>query len=108
MLFRIWRLVAVLCIVLMHAVFWIWVAPVNAALLPLTPETLPADWTTLRDQWEYGHAVRAVLQLVALGCLVWSLLLEIPPDVVVTSATGVASDATAVEEKSFARAGRRP
>jgi hypothetical protein len=47
-------------------------------MLGLTPETLPPDWTRLRDQWEYTHAARAMLQIIALGSLVVSLLLEIP------------------------------
>jgi hypothetical protein len=52
------------------------VAPVNAALVPLTSETLPADWPALRNQWEYAHAARAILQIAALGFLVFSILAE--------------------------------
>ena len=33
---------------------------------------------TLRDQWECAHAARAVLQIVALGALVFSVLMETP------------------------------
>lgn len=66
---------------LSHAAFWVWVAPVNEAMAPLTPETLPADWMDLRNQWEYAHAARALLQLVGLGALVFSLLVEIPAEV---------------------------
>ena len=75
-----WTLAGVLCVVAAHVVFWIWVAPVNAALLPLTPGTLPPDWSGLRNQWEYAHATRAVLQVVGLGFLVTSLLVETPVD----------------------------
>jgi hypothetical protein len=64
-----WALVAALAMIATHAIFWVWVAPVNAALLPVTPATLPADWAALRDQWEYAHAARAVLQILALGAL---------------------------------------
>jgi hypothetical protein len=74
-----WAAVGALCMIAAHAAFWIWVAPVNAALVPRTPATLPADWTALRDQWEHTHAVRAVLQVVALGAFVVSLLVEVPP-----------------------------
>jgi hypothetical protein len=73
-----WTLVAAVCMAVAHAAFWIWVSPVNAALLPLTPETLPPDWTRLRDQWEYTHAARALLQIVALGALAGSFLVETP------------------------------
>ena len=74
-----WTLLAAACLVATHTIFWIWVAPVNAALVPLSPETLPADWTRLRDQWEYAHASRAILQIVALAALVISVLAELPP-----------------------------
>lgn len=76
----VWTLLGALCLVVAHAAFWIWVAPVNATMSPLTPETLPADWMRLRNQWEYTHAARAVLQIVALGALVFSILVEVPTD----------------------------
>jgi hypothetical protein len=93
-------IVAALCLIATHAAFWIWVAPVNATLLPLTPETLPADWTGLRDQWEYTHAARAVLQIVALGALVWSVLVETPEG---TARTTRSSSARAQELRSQER-----
>ena len=66
------------CAVATQAIFWIFVAPVNAAMVPLTPDTLPADWTHLRDQWEYSHATRAILQIIGLGAYVLSILAETP------------------------------
>jgi hypothetical protein len=45
-----WTLLGTLCVVAAHAAFWVWVASVNAAMAPLTPETLPADWMRLREQ----------------------------------------------------------
>jgi hypothetical protein len=74
-----WTLLAASCLAATHAIFWIWVAPVNAALVPLSPETLPPDWARLRDQWEFAHASRAILQIVALAALVISILAELPP-----------------------------
>lgn len=62
-----------------HAAFWIWLAPVNATIAALTIENLPAGWMELRNQWEYTHAARAVLQVIALGALVFSVLVETPP-----------------------------
>jgi hypothetical protein len=47
----------------------------------ITPETLPADWTRLRDQWEYTHAARAVLQIITLDAIVYSVLIETPTEV---------------------------
>ena len=71
-----WSLLAALCMVVTHAIFWIWVQPVNTELVPLAPDALPTNWTQLRNQWEYGHAVRAILQIVALAALVMSILVE--------------------------------
>jgi len=76
-----WTLLGALCLVTAHASFWIWIAPVNATMAALTPETLPTDWMSLRDQWEYMHAVRAVLQAIALGAVVYSILVETPGNV---------------------------
>ena len=47
-------------------------------MVQLSPDTLVIDWTRLRDQWEFAHASRAILQIVALGAFVLSLLAEIP------------------------------
>lgn len=76
-----WTLLGAICMVAVHAAFWIWLAPVNATIAALTPETLPADWMELRNQWEYTHAARAVLQIIALSALVFSILVEIPNSV---------------------------
>lgn len=73
-----WSIFAAICMVLTHASFWIWIAPVNSVIKTLTPETLPSDWKSLRNQWEYTHATRAILQALALACLIVSLLIEIP------------------------------
>ena len=74
-----WTLLAAICLAATHTIFWIWVAPVNARLVPLSPETLPADWARLRSQWEFAHASRAILQIVALAALVISILAELSP-----------------------------
>lgn len=73
-----WSLAGAAGVLAAHLVFWIWVAPVNATLVPLSADALPADWPGLRAQWEYGHAARAVLQLLALAALVQSVLVETP------------------------------
>ena len=76
-----WTILAAACVILTHAAFWIWLAPVNATIAALTLETLPADWMALRNQWEYTHAARAALQIVALGALTLSILVETPANV---------------------------
>jgi hypothetical protein len=48
----------------------------NVRFATWVPESPPADWTRVRDQWEYSHAARFVLQLVGLGALVLSALAD--------------------------------
>jgi len=55
---------AALLIVATLAIFFVWVYPANQATANWT--TMPAGWETLRRQWEYGHAVNAVLTFAAL------------------------------------------
>jgi amino acid permease len=52
--------------------FWGFTAPVNRATENWT--MLPSNWEELRNQWEYSHAVRAILYVLALGTLVMSAL----------------------------------
>jgi hypothetical protein len=89
---RFWLTVAAfLVFVLMHATYWLVTHPVNSFWLKDTqPEQLArgffafdplhridrlraADWTVLRDRWEYSHVVRAVLALVSLLLLVTAI-----------------------------------
>ncbi len=58
-------LVAAIAATVALAVWTAAVAPMNAALSGWTAATLPADWTAYRNQWEAGHAVGAVLFLIA-------------------------------------------
>ena len=71
-----WTIFAAVCVIASHAAFWVWLAPVNATIAALTIDTLPSNWEGLRNQWEYTHAARAVLQFIALGALVVSILVE--------------------------------
>ena len=60
------------CIVLTQVVFWTWTFPANRATGNWT--RLPADWQTLRTQWEYSHAAAALLTLAALVLAILGLL----------------------------------
>jgi hypothetical protein len=55
----------------MLGVFWIFNAPVNAAVATWTPATLPLDWPSYRLRWETGHASAAVLSVVALVAVLY-------------------------------------
>ena len=61
----IWALVAFLCIVATQVVFWTWTYPMNVATNKWT--TIPENWEALRRQWEYAHAVNAVLTFIAIA-----------------------------------------
>lgn len=63
-------LAAVLLYAGMIAVFFVFNAPVNHAFQAWTPATLPADWPAYRIRWEGGHALAALLSVIALGALV--------------------------------------
>ncbi|MGH6870661.1 MAG: anthrone oxygenase family protein [Rhizomicrobium sp.] len=58
-------MLAVACYAGMIAVFFIFNDPVNRALAGWTAATLPADWPSYRLKWEIGHAISAVLSLIA-------------------------------------------
>src|SRR5690349_18912147 len=73
---------ACIALALMHLIYWVWVHPVNnfwvrdislrgagRAFFRFGLQALPspglAEWTSLRDRWEYSHAARAVVALLA-------------------------------------------
>jgi hypothetical protein len=75
---------ACVALTLMHAIYWVLIHPVNNFWLRDTGlqgagktffafgarERAQMDWTYLRDRWEYSHAARAGLALLALVLLV--------------------------------------
>jgi hypothetical protein len=60
-----------------HLLFWLLVAPVNAEIATWTPGVFPADWASWRAQWEYSHALRALLQIAGFAALLGSALAEL-------------------------------
>lgn len=58
------------CLAASHAIFWALVHPANTTMMNWPMSEIPPEWRQWRDQWEYSHAVRAVLQLAAMGALV--------------------------------------
>jgi hypothetical protein len=67
-------LVAAICLVAMFMVFLFGNNPINAKVANWTPATLPANWETFRDRWEYFHATRAALAAIALVTLLTAAL----------------------------------
>jgi hypothetical protein len=54
------------------AIFFVWTFPTNQATSNWT--VVPKNWNELRIQWEYSHAVNAVVTFVALACVVIEVL----------------------------------
>jgi hypothetical protein len=69
-------LLAAICLIA-HLVSWFAVVnPVNIRVNSWTQSTIPANWRSARDRWEYGHAAGAALVLIALASLSWAALGE--------------------------------
>lgn len=75
--------IATLALVLVQAVYWIVVHPMNRYWLRETrlgaggekffalgaADLGGRDWAAIRDRWEYGHLARAILAVIAFVCL---------------------------------------
>ena len=59
-------------IVVNFIIFFIWTFPANQATENWTK--VVANWETLRTQWEYSHAVNAILTFLALVSVTWAAL----------------------------------
>ena len=55
-----------------QVIFWAFTYPVNQQTHNWT--TLPANWMTLREHWEYSHATAAVFDLIAFIAVVLAAL----------------------------------
>ncbi|HZN27461.1 MAG TPA: DUF1772 domain-containing protein [Burkholderiales bacterium] len=64
-------LIAFLCIVGTQVVFWTFTFPANQQTANWT--MLPDNWMALRAQWEYSHAASALLNLIAVIALIFSV-----------------------------------
>jgi uncharacterized membrane protein len=65
-------------VVLALALWIAFVAPVNAELAKWTPTAFPENWAHYRNQWEYTHAINAIIKIIGLSLLVCSILVETP------------------------------
>ena len=73
-----WTLGGAILLVLAFVSWIVFVAPMNAEFAKWLTSPIPADWTRYRDQWEYAHAVNAVIKIMGLSSLAISMLVEIP------------------------------
>jgi len=59
-------------------VFLVFTEPMNREIFQWSPQSVPANWFQVRNQWEYSHVARFVFQLLGLCALQVSLLVETP------------------------------
>ena len=71
--FTLAALAAGLVVVAFGAIWLGLTSPVNARTAGWTPSTMPPDWWHWRNLWEYSHAVRFVLHLLAFTALLMLL-----------------------------------
>jgi hypothetical protein len=68
-----WPTVAAIVFLLCaQAVFWTHTYPANVATDNWT--AIPADWESLRTQWEYSHALGAAFQVLSMSALTVAVL----------------------------------
>jgi hypothetical protein len=58
------------------AIFFTWTFPTNQATGNW--KTMPENWEALRVQWEYSHAINAVVMVAALICVTIAVLRQRP------------------------------
>src|SRR5262245_57803247 len=68
-------LAAFLCLAATQGIFWMFTYPMNVASNNWT--VTPADFEVARRQWEYSHAVNAVLTFAAFVAIAFSVLATI-------------------------------
>jgi uncharacterized membrane protein len=73
-----WTLGGAIFLVLAFVSWIVFVLPMNAEFAQWGTNPIPADWTRYRDQWEYAHAVNALIKIIGLSLLVISVLVETP------------------------------
>lgn len=71
-----WTLTGAALLTLAFVVWFMFVAPMNAEFAQWTVDSIPANWRQVRNQWEYSHAIRFVLQLLGFSALLISVLVE--------------------------------
>jgi hypothetical protein len=71
-------LVASLCFAGMLVLFAFVNQPINLQVVSWTPQTMPANWRTLRDAWDGLHAASSLLSALSFVSLLLALLRETP------------------------------
>lgn len=69
-------LFALMCLAIAQVVWQLHNGPVNQAVDTWTATTMPSNWMTYRDRWEYAHAARAMLYTVGFGAIALCVLID--------------------------------
>jgi uncharacterized membrane protein len=48
--------------------------PIDAEINQWRIDTLPLNWTTIRDRWQFYHTIRTFVSLAGLGCAIASVV----------------------------------
>lgn len=64
--------IALSCLVAAQVMFWVFTSPTNQATSNWSQR--PANWETLRWQWEYSHLAGAAFQTFAMAALIVAAL----------------------------------
>lgn len=83
----VWTMIGTVCLAAALVLWFVWILPVNMEISRWTAASVPENWTQLRDQWEYTHATRFVIQLIGFSSLMLSILNEIPTMIPSTAAS---------------------
>ncbi len=73
-----WTLGGTILLILALLSWLLFVAPMNAEFATWVKNPVPQDWIRYRDQWEYAHAINAVIKIIGLSLLVISVLVKTP------------------------------
>jgi len=49
--------------------------PIDNQIKQWTIQTLPSDWQTIRDRWEFYHILRTFISLIGLALIVGAALM---------------------------------
>jgi Domain of unknown function (DUF1772) len=74
-----WTLAGTLCLAIAFPlIYFLRIEPVNLLMEQATARSVPTNWTRLRDQWEYAHAINFIFGLAGFSALVISVLADVP------------------------------
>ncbi len=71
-------LTAAVLFALALVLWWVLVYPVNAELAKWVNGPVPADWTSYRARWEWGHAIISLAELLGFASLIGAVLADTP------------------------------